>query len=176
MKFLSPWLVLFALLFLGQLGLTMPASAGEDEGVAPRKSVIVPVVDPQRGRRLFVAKGCVICHAVKGVGGQAAPALDAGAEQQNIDLLGFVSRLMRGMPAMAELQAIELGYRVDLAAEDIADLAGFVSDPDLQAAFSLDEVPEPMRDWFLDEPYWNQEDWPEDLPEEYPEVEEGSQL
>lgn len=176
MKFLRPWLVLFAALAASSMGLTVPVSAGEESEMGSRKSVLVPVIDAQRGRKLFVSKGCVICHAVKGVGGQAAPALDAGTGSQSIDLLGFVSRLMRGMPAMAELQAIELGYQVELAPEDIADLAGFVSDPDLQADFSAAEVPEPMRDWFLDEPYWNQEDWPEDLPEEYPEFEEGSQL
>ena len=176
MKFLGVWLVTFALLFVGQLGLAAPATAGDEDQAASRKSVLVPLVDPQRGRHLFVSKGCVICHAVKGVGGQAAPALDAAAESQSIDLLGFVSRLMRGMPAMAELQAIELGYRVELAPEDIADLAGIVSDPDLQADFSVGEVPEPMRDWFLDEPYWSLEEWPEDLPEDFPEFEEGSQL
>lgn len=176
MKLLTAFPILFALLALGQAGLIAPASAGEGEQAAPRKSVVIPLVDPQRGRRLFVAKGCVICHAVQGVGGQAAPALDADEDSQSIDLLGFVSRLLRGMPAMSELQAVELGYRVELASEDIADLAGFVADQELQAQFSLQEVPEPMRDWFLDEPYWSQEGWPDKLPDDYPEVEEGSEL
>ena len=36
-----------------------------------RMSVVMPLIDAQRGRRLFVTKGCFICHSIKGVGGMA---------------------------------------------------------------------------------------------------------
>ena len=141
-----------------------------------RKSIVVPMVNPQRGRRLFVTKGCVMCHSVKEVGGRAAPPLDAEGPSATVDVLGFVSRLLRGAPAMLELQAIELGYQVELAPDEIADLAGFVADSREQEGFSLEEVPEPMRDWMLDEPYWEHDTWPEDLPDEMPDLEDEADL
>ncbi len=41
------------------------------KGHGPR--LIMPMMDPDRGRKLFVAKGCVACHAINGVGGHDAP-------------------------------------------------------------------------------------------------------
>jgi CxxC motif-containing protein (DUF1111 family) len=32
----------------------------------------MPSMNPTRGRRLFVSKGCVACHAINGVGGHDA--------------------------------------------------------------------------------------------------------
>ena len=143
---------------------------------ADRKSIVVPMVNPQRGRRLFVTKGCVMCHSIQEVGGRAAPALDADGPSASVDVLGFVSRLLRGAPAMLELQAIELGYQVELAPDEIADLAGFIADSREQEGFSMEEVPEPMRDWMLDEPYWEHDTWPEDLPDEMPDLEDEADL
>jgi len=37
----------------------------------------MPSMNPMRGRRLFVDKGCVACHAINGVGGHDATNLDA---------------------------------------------------------------------------------------------------
>lgn len=153
-----------------------PDEAEAQEARKLRKNIEVPNVDQMRGRRLFVTKGCVICHSMAGVGGKAAPELDAPGPADSIDVLGFVSRLMVGMPAMIELQSIELGYQISLTPEEIADLAGFVSDADAQVGFSSEEVPEPMRDWILNEPYWDQEEWPENLPQDYPEFPEDGQL
>ena len=83
-----------------------------------------------------------------------------------------------GASAMLELQAVELGYQIELSGKDIADLAGFVGDRATQESFSIDDVPEPLRDWMLDIPYWEeQQDWPETLPKDYPEFEdEGEDL
>ena len=162
---------IFALAFLA----LQPAAADSHQSGNLRKNVTVPSVDQNRGRVLFVTKGCVICHSIAGEGGMAAPALDAAEPAESIDVLGFVSRLMRGMPAMIELQSIELGYQIALEPEEIADLAGFVSDASAQTNFSKDEVPEPMRDWILNEPYWDEQEWPDDLPKEYPEFPDDGQ-
>ena len=35
--------------------------------------MIIPMMNPERGKKLFVDKGCVACHAVNGVGGHDAP-------------------------------------------------------------------------------------------------------
>ena len=37
----------------------------------------MPLMNPARGKALFVAKGCVACHAINGVGGHDAPPMDA---------------------------------------------------------------------------------------------------
>jgi hypothetical protein len=123
--------------------------------------IIVPDVDAMRGRRLFVVKGCVTCHRVKTVGGKAAPALDAPVGSTSVNPLDFAARMWRGATAMQELQSLELGYQIELTGNEIGDLAAFVSDPAAQKSFSLDEVPELLRDWFIDEAYWRDGEWPE---------------
>lgn len=136
------------------------------------KVVVLPLIDPARGRRLFIAKGCIICHSVAGVGGKAAPAMDADPEARSVDVLDFAARMWRGAPAMLDLQAVELGYQIELSAEEIAHLSGFAADAEAQAGFSREEIPEPMRDWMLDRPYWEEEGWPDELPDDFPDLQE----
>lgn len=133
-----------------------------------RPSVVMPLIDPERGLQLFVSKGCVLCHAINDVGGKAAPALDAPEGSTIIDPLGFVSRMWRGASAMIELQSIELGYQIVLSADELADLAAFAANRSLQADFGENDIPEPMRYWTLDEPYWEGDEWPEELMEKGP--------
>jgi len=122
--------------------------------------IVVPNIDAARGRQLFVRKGCVSCHSVKGVGGKAAPALDAPMECSPVNPLDFAARMWRGAAAMQELQSLELGYRIELTGNEIGDLAAFVSGTEAQKDFSLDEVPDLLRDWFIDEAYWDLDEWP----------------
>lgn len=118
-----------------------------------------PTPNARRGRIMFVSRGCVICHQVNGVGGKAAPALDAPAELKNFDPLEFSARMWRGAPAMTALQSVELGYVIQLDAQDIADLAAFASTTEEQSLLTLETVPETLRDWFIDERIWESEDW-----------------
>jgi hypothetical protein len=165
-------------LILG-LSLAPPISAalaGEGSAVEAPKTLVLPLVSIERGRRLFVNKGCVICHSINGIGGQAAAALDAAPGQTSIDILDFVARLLLGASAMLDLQATELGYQIGLIPQEIGDLAAFVYDPEAQGEFSYDEVPVPLQDWILNEPYWDFEEWPETLPEVYPDLGDGTDL
>ena len=152
------------------------ASAGEGATFAPSKTLVLPLVSIENGRRLFVNKGCVICHSINGIGGQAAAALDAEPGRTSIDILEFVARMLLGASAMLDLQATELGYQIGLIPQEIGDLAAFVYDPEAQAEFSYDEVPVPLQDWILNEPYWKFEDWPETLPKVYPDLGDGTDL
>ncbi len=141
----------------------LAATAGENNvQVAQRAAtpIVVPNVDAMRGRKLFVMKGCVTCHSVKGIGGKAAPALDADQDWPVVDLLDFAARMWRGAAAMQELQGIELGYQIELTGAEIGDLAAFAADPTAQQGFSKDEIPDLLKDWFLDVPYWEKGDWP----------------
>jgi mono/diheme cytochrome c family protein len=127
------------------------------------EAIVIPRVNTDRGRKLFVTKNCVLCHSVNNVGGQGAPALDAPEHQTQIDLMGFVARMWRGAPAMTELQSKELGYVIQLEGKEIADLAAFLSDPGSQRSFSIREIPKSKRGSFIDKPYWETDTWPEDI-------------
>ena len=139
----------------------------EPDRVTEPTTIVLPMVDAERGRRLFVTKGCVLCHAVNGAGGIAAPALDAEGGGAQLDLMKFVVRMWNGAQAMIELQALELGYQIDLAGEEIGDLAAFASSPEAQRGFSLRDVPDAMQSWIIDKPYWMGEGWPDSFEQEY---------
>jgi cytochrome c553 len=124
-------------------------------------SSVEHVADAAKGRDTFVQKGCVLCHAVNGVGGKAAPALDAADPYVQADPLEFAARMWRGAPAMVEFQSVELGYVIDLTADDIANLAAFAASRDEQKLLIDAAIPDPMRDSILDERYWETEDWSE---------------
>ncbi|GJL92912.1 c-type cytochrome [Hyphococcus sp.] len=123
------------------------------------KPAVTRDVDPVGGKILFVDKGCVICHSVNGVGGKAAPALDAEIGAPAVDPLDFAARMWRGAPAMIELQAIELGYTIYLTADDIADLAAFAADREAQKSLKIDDLPERIQNGLLDERFWEMENW-----------------
>ncbi|MGI9493061.1 MAG: c-type cytochrome [Geminicoccaceae bacterium] len=161
---------------IGSLAMALTAAlpsaamaADESEGgdfVEPR-TVILPMVDAERGRRLFVTKGCVLCHAVNGAGGIAAPTLDADGGSEQLDLMDFVVRMWNGAQAMIELQALELGYQIEISGEEIADLAAFAASPEAQRRFTMQAIPDAMHTWIIDKPYWMGEGWPESFEQEY---------
>jgi mono/diheme cytochrome c family protein len=128
---------------------------------AKENALVMPALDAGKGRDLFVNKGCVLCHAVNGVGGKAAPALDAADDFVKPDPLDFAARMWRGAPAMVEFQSVELGYVIDLSGEDIAHLAAFAANRAEQKKFLDSAIPGPMRDSLLDERFWEVEDWSE---------------
>ncbi|WP_425407907.1 hypothetical protein [Hyphococcus sp.] len=137
-------------------------SQAQDTTATPRVSLKPSLkrnTDPSVGRDLFVAKGCVICHAVNGVGGKAATPLDAQIGSGQPDSLEFAARMWRGAPAMIELQKAELGYTIDLSADEIAHLAVFASDREAQRHLTPDSVPEGVAAGFLDQRFWEVESW-----------------
>lgn len=119
--------------------------------------------DPAVGKELFIENGCVICHSVNGVGGKAAPALDAPIGNPAVDPLEFAARMWRGAPAMIELQSVELGYTIYLTTDEIANLAAFAADRETQAGLTEGDLPETIKDGLLNERFWEMEDWDEFL-------------
>ena len=61
--------------------------------------------------------------------------------------------MWRGAPLMIVLQEMELGYRIDLSGQELADIARFIHDADGQRTFAESDVPELIRDWMVDEVY-----------------------
>ncbi|MEM9988985.1 MAG: cytochrome c [Pseudomonadota bacterium] len=118
--------------------------------------------DPALGRQLFVQESCVVCHAVRGVGGRAAPALDVVEGDYERTPMDFVAAMWTGAPLMTELQELEIGYRIDLTGDDLRHLAAFGTSAAAQDDFTLNDVPVRMRDLFLSEV-----DLEEDLADRY---------
>ena len=154
----GPTLALATMAALGYLDGMTSAGRAQARGDVPLV-VELPAVDPARGRELFVSKGCVICHAVNGVGGLAAPPLEREGRSSTVDVAGFAARMWRGAGPMVWLQTLEMGYQIDLTGEDIAHLAGFVQDVREQALFTEDALPDFVRDSLLTELYRRPEDW-----------------
>ncbi len=152
---------------LAQIAIAGDEGAASTPSTAALREIVLPMIDPDRGRRLFVAKGCFLCHAINGAGGNAAPALDAAEGVDQLDLMGFVARMWQGASAMLELQALELGYQIELSGNEIADLAAFAASAEAQRSFSMEEVPDAMRDWIIEKPYWMGDGWPETFEQEY---------
>lgn len=130
-----------------------PLAAQDTGSMAEKRKMVVPLASAEEGLKLFVGKGCVVCHQVNGVGGKAAPALDADSEMPYFDVFEFAARMWRGAPTMILLQEMELGYQIELTGDDLANLAAFAADPEVQSRFSEKDIPEVIRDWMVDEVY-----------------------
>lgn len=134
---------------------TCPATAFSQSGAEntvspPDLRLKVPVVDPERGKDLFVQRYCVVCHSVNGVGGVAAPAFDASQTTREVDILDFAARMWRGSYAMVELQATEFAYQIELEGDEIGDLAAFAYDLETQKTFTESDVPPEIAQWILE--------------------------
>jgi mono/diheme cytochrome c family protein len=104
--------------------------------------VATPPMDAQRGREVFVQKGCVACHSVNGVGGDLGPALNADDMPSPMNSFEFAARMWRGAQAMTALQEDMLGEVISLSGQDLADLVAFAHDEDEQAKLTEDQIPE----------------------------------
>lgn len=146
------------LMACGILALSACNNAGEKAHSAASNQV-QRIGNAEKGRQLFIEKGCVICHSVNGVGGKAAPPLDAQTQNDIPDPVGFAARMWRGAPAMIELQALEIGYSIWLDPQEMVDLATFNADIDQQKEITLEDVGPGLIESFLDERFWEAEDW-----------------
>jgi len=107
--------------------------------------VALPPMDPARGRRLFLEKGCIACHSVNGVGGDLGPPLDAADMPRPMNAFEFAARMWRGAEAMTALQHDLLGEVIALDGQDLADLIAFAHDDAEQALLTEDQIPERYR-------------------------------
>ena len=128
MGLLGVFLLVFA--ELGKDGFS--AAAQPDKGptiLRPKgPALIMPAMNSANGHRLFAAKGCVICHSVNGIGGSSPHRLDYSRMPPMMNPFNFVTRRLRGAPAMIALQEKDLGYRIESTGEELADLTAFSHD------------------------------------------------
>jgi cytochrome c2 len=88
------------------------------------QSLFSPTQDPLAGSRVFGTKGCVKCHAVKGVGGKVGP--DLGRVPRSRSFYDLAAAMWNHLPKMAERMR-ELGIaRPQLNPRETGDLIGFL--------------------------------------------------
>ncbi len=127
------------------------ARAGERDASQMRDALLASA-DADRGRALFVSKGCVLCHQINGIGGRVAATLDATDDTER-DPIEIVANMWAGAELMISLQYLQLGYEVGFTGAELTDLLAFLISPEAQTGFSIDEVPPQTREAFIDEPF-----------------------
>jgi hypothetical protein len=106
----------------------------------------MPRMNPERGRQLFVAKGCVACHAINGVGGHDAANLDAHTMQPMMNPFEFAAKMWAMAPAMIAAQEEALGEQILFTGDELADIVAFVHNDEVQHSFSeADLTPEARK-------------------------------
>jgi mono/diheme cytochrome c family protein len=81
--------------------------------------------DPVEGSRVFVRKGCVVCHAVDGEGGKIGP--DLGRVTTGRSLLGIAAVMWNHSPLMTERIKEVRATRPKLTPEEMASLFAFLT-------------------------------------------------
>ena len=128
---------------------TAPAAFAESHGEQMRMmspGLMIPLMNPAKGRLLFASKGCVVCHSINGVGGEDAPMLDAEFMDMPMNPFEFAARMWRGAPAMIAAQEDELGAQIEFTGEELGNIIAFVHDAGEQAKFSEDDIPPEIQE------------------------------
>ncbi len=146
-------------------------------GFILENGLAIPPFDAEKGRKLFAAKGCVVCHSVNGIGGEDAPEFAADYMDYPMNAFEFAARMWRGAEAMVMMQQEELGEQIELTGEELAAIIAFLHDKDEQAKFSQADIPhdieELMHGGEEEEEAGDDEGAPHQEAEEHPEGDAG---
>ena len=116
----------------------VPASRATMKDHGPR--LAMPMMGPDRGRKLFVSKGCVACHSVNGVGGHDAPAMDAHKMGMLVNPFDFAAKMWNHAPAMVAAQEDAFGEQVYFTGDELADMIAFIHDDRAQHRFAESDI------------------------------------
>ncbi len=136
---MAPFLAAAALI-LGTFSVAAPALADHVKSatgfsVDHGSRLVIPLMNPEKGKALFVSKGCVACHAVNGVGGHDAPAMDAHSRMGLVNPFDFAAKMWNHAPAMIAAQEEALGEQNYFTGEELADIIAFLHDDSAQKGF-----------------------------------------
>lgn len=135
-----PFAVAAIIGILGAVAINAPASADHVAGGAPKvvhgARLVIPLMDPERGKELFVEKGCVACHAINGVGGHDAPAMDAHRNMGLVNPFDFAAKMWNHAPGMIAAQEAALGEQIYFTGDELADIIAFLHNDEAQHRFS----------------------------------------
>lgn len=104
-------------------------------------NLMMPSMDPALGRKLFASKGCVACHAINGVGGHDATALDAHTMDAMMNPFEFAAKMWTMAPYMIAAQEEALGEQILFTGEELAHITAFVHSDGEQHHFSKADIP-----------------------------------
>jgi cytochrome c len=107
--------------------------------------IFMPSMDPVNGRKLFASKGCVICHAVNGVGGKDAAPFDASTMPRVMNPFDFVANMWQGAQMMITMQQQELKQQTSFTGQELADIIAFLHDPNEERKFSAADIPPEIK-------------------------------
>ena len=108
-------------------------------------NLMMPNMDPALGRKLFASKGCVACHAINGVGGHDATALDAHTMDAMMNPFDFAAKMWTMAPYVIAAQEEALGEQILFTGEELAHIIAFVHSDGEQHDFSEADIsPEVM--------------------------------
>ena len=86
----------------------------------------MPLMSPERGKEIFVDKGCVACHSVNGVGGHDATAMDAHNLKGLMNPFDFAAKMWNHAPAMIAAQEGAFGEQLYFTGKELADIIAFI--------------------------------------------------
>jgi len=121
------------------------STAGADS-TSSAPGLVLPKMDPQRGKELFVSKRCVVCHSINGVGGTAAAALEASTMDPLMNPFEFFARMWLGAKPMIAMQEERMGQQMELTAEELGNIVAFIHDEAMQKSFSEQDIPDEIED------------------------------
>jgi cytochrome c len=102
--------------------------------------LIIPMMSPERGKLHFVDKGCVACHAINGVGGHEAPAMDAHRDMGLVNPFDFAAKMWNHAPGMIAAQEEAFGEQIYFTGGELADIIAFVHNDEAQHGFSENDL------------------------------------
>lgn len=143
MKLLSQ--TAFAVLVISAIALsagTVNAShvVDDENNGAPLTGLLLPTMNPIDGKRLFVEKGCIACHAINNIGGEDAPAMDAH-RYMLVNPFNFAAKMWNHAAGMIFAQEEAFGEQLTFTGQELADIIAFVHNEEVQLTFSEEDLP-----------------------------------
>ena len=108
--------------------------------------LVMPMMNSERGMRLFAGMGCVACHAVNGVGGHRARNLDAHTMEPVMNPFDFAAKMWAMAPIMIEAQEEAVGHQFLFTGEELADIVAFAHDDEQQRKFTEADIPPEIKE------------------------------
>ena len=113
-----------------------------EAGMQVSPGLILPPMNPVEGKKLFASKGCVVCHAINGIGGTDAPDISASTMAPEMNPFDFVAKMWNHSQGMVAMQEDELGGQITFKnGQELADIIAFLHDAAVQKTFSENDIP-----------------------------------
>lgn len=112
---------------------------------APEIRLAMPIMSPERGKNVFVNKGCAVCHSFNGIGGDDAPPMDDHTKEKLVNPFSFAAKMWDHAPGMIAAQEDELGGQLHFTGAELADITAFVHDSEARRNFGENDLTPRIR-------------------------------